>query len=402
MHYPRWRSPLALLILMSIAMPIAFNVWSALLNNFALERAQFTGVEMGTLHSLREVPGFLAFTVIFVLLILREQTFAVISLALLGIGTALTGLFPSIIGLYCTTVLMSVGFHYFEALKQSLSLQWFSREEAPQMLGRLIAVGSVTSLVTYATLWICLEIFELDYVWNFLLAGAVCVVLAVIMWLGFPHFPGGDDQHKTIILRKRYWLYYALTFFSGARRQIFTVFAAFLMVEKFGYSASQVTLLFLINYAFNWLFAERIGKLIRRIGERKALTIEYVGLIIVFISYALVENAYLAAALYVIDHMFFALYIAMTTYFQKIADPRDLASSAGVSFTINHIAAVIIPVLLGYVWITSNAAVFYIGAGFALCSLLLAQNLPRYPGPGNEVLRGRVLDTSLSAQQARI
>jgi hypothetical protein len=193
-----------------------------------------------------------------------------------------------------------------------------------------------------------------------------------------------------LILRKRYWLYYALTFFSGARRQIFMVFAAFLMVEKFGYTAAQVTALFLINYTFNWLFAEKIGVLIRRIGERNSLTIEYAGLIIIFTSYALVENAYIAAGLYVIDHMFFALYIAMSTYFQKIADPADFASSAGVSFTINHIAAVVIPAALGIVWVSSNAAVFLIGTGFAVCSLLLAQNVPSQPAPGNEVRVGKV------------
>ncbi|NKB98319.1 MAG: MFS transporter [Pseudomonadales bacterium] len=370
---------------MSIAMPIAFNAWSAMLNNFVVERANFTGIEIGWLHSLREVPGFLAFTVVFILLIVREQTFAVVALALMGIGTALTGFFPSVIGLYCTTVLMSIGFHYFEALKQSLSLQWFSHDEAPQMLGRLIAVGSVTSLIVYGILWLLLEWLQLDYVWNFAIAGGICASLAIVMWLGFPHFPMAAEQNKTIILRKRYWLYYALTFFSGARRQIFTVFAAFLMVEKFGYSAAEVTLLFLINYGFNFFFAEKIGKLIRRVGERTALTIEYVGLIIVFVSYGLVEHPHIAAALYVIDHMFFALYIAMSTYFQKIADPKDMASSAGVSFTINHIAAVIIPVVLGYVWINSNSMVFYIGAGFAVCSLLLAQNIPANPRPGNEV-----------------
>jgi hypothetical protein len=377
-----------LLVLMSIAMPVAFNAWSAMLNNFAVERAAFGGVEIGWLQSLREVPGFLAFTVVFVLLIIKEQTFAVVSLALLGLGVALTGFFPTVIGLYCTTVLMSVGFHYFEAIKQSLSLQWFSHAEAPQMLGRLISIGALTSLIVYAVLWVCLEIFALDYVWNFLLAGGVCVGLALIMWLGFPKFEAHAEQRKTLVLRKRYWLYYALTFFSGARRQIFTVFAAFLMVEKFGYSAAQVTLLFLINYAFNWIFAERIGRLIHKVGERNALTFEYVGLIIVFIAYGLVEDPYIAAGLYVIDHMFFALYIAMSTYFQKIADPKDLASSAGVSFTINHIAAVLIPAALGYVWVQSNSLVFFIGAGFALCSLLLAQNIPAKPAPGNEVNYG--------------
>ena len=239
-------------------------------------------------------------------------------------------------------------------------------------------------------LWLLLEIFELDYLWNFLIAGAICTGLAVLMWVGYPHFESKTPQHSHLVLRKRYWLYYALIFFSGARRQIFMVFAAFLMVERFGYTAAQVTMLFLINYAFNWQFAEKIGALIRRIGERHALTIEYVGLIIVFTAYAFVENAYAAAALYVIDHMFFALYIAMSTYFQKIADPADMASSAGVSFTINHIAAVVVPAALGLVWVVSHSAVFLVGTGFAVCSLLLALNVPDRPAPGNEVRIGRV------------
>lgn len=385
-----WQSPITLLMLMSVAMPIAFNAWSALLNNFVVERAAFTGIEIGILQSLREVPGFIAFTTVFVLLVLKEQTFAVLSLALLGVGVAITGFFPTVYGLYFTTVLMSLGFHYFEAVKQSLALQWLTQEEAPQVFGKMISVAAITSLIIYGVLWVLLEIFDLDYVWNFLIAGVICFGLSIVMWLSFPHFPGATDQHNRIILRKRYWLYYALTFFSGARRQIFMVFAAFLMVEKFGYTAAQVTLLFLINYAFNWIFAERIGILIRKIGERNSLTIEYGGLVIVFTAYAFVENAYFAAGLYVIDHMFFALYIAMTTYFHKIADPSDLASSAGVSFTINHIAAVIIPAALGLVWVVSNSAVFLIGTGIAVCSLILSQNVPNRPAPGNEVIIGKI------------
>jgi hypothetical protein len=385
-----WQSPDTLLVLMSIAMPVAYSTWSALLNNFVIERAAFTGVEIGILHSLREVPGFLAFTTVFVLLVLKEQVFAVIALALLGVGVALAGVFPSTLGLYCTTVLMSTGFHYFEVIKQSLALQWFEKTEAAQSLGKLISVGAITSLVVYAVLWGLLEVVGLDYYWIFLLGGGICCGLAVFMWLGFPQFESRHEQRTELVLRRRYWLFYALTFFSGARRQIFMVFAAFLMVEKFGYSASQVALLFLINYAFNWLFAEKIGALIGRIGERSALSIEYIGLILVFTAYAFVENPYIGAGLYVIDHMFFALAIGISTYFQKIASPEDIASSSGVSFSINHIAAVVVPAALGLVWIVSPAAVFLIGTGFAVCSLLLSQNIPVLPKPGNEVNWGRV------------
>ena len=157
-------NPISLLILMSVAMPIAFNTWAAMLNNFVVEKAAFTGVEIGILQSLREVPGFLAFTTIFVLLVFKEQIFAVFALALLGLGVCLTGFFPTVFGLYFTTVLMSIGFHYFEAVKQSLSLQWLSKEEAPQILGRLIAIGSLTSLIVYSCLWFLLELFH--YSWK--------------------------------------------------------------------------------------------------------------------------------------------------------------------------------------------------------------------------------------------
>ena len=113
-------------------------------------------------------------------------------------------------------------------------------------------------------------------------------------------------------------------------------------------------------------------------------------MILVFTGYAFVNDATLAAVLYVVDHLFFALAIAISTYLQKIGDPEYMAGTAGVSFTISHIAAVVIPALLGYVWLTSPGAVFLMGAGFAVCSLVLALNVPEKPGRGNEVRVGRV------------
>ncbi|HCH2962448.1 TPA: MFS transporter [Vibrio parahaemolyticus] len=379
-----WRTPQNFLLLISIIVPIAFSTWMALLNNFVIEKANFDGADIGLLQSVREIPGFLAFTAVFVLLFIREQRFMLVSLAMLTLGTALTGYFPTLYGLLFTTLLMSTGFHYFETLKQSLSLQWLSKEEAPEMLGKFISVGALASLFTYGAIWILLEQLKFDFKTVYLLAGGVGFVLIIVMALAFPQFKTAVPQNKKLVLRKRYWLYYALTFMSGARRQIFTVFAGFLMVEKFGYSAADITLLFLINYLFNFLFAKRIGRFIGVVGERKALTFEYVGLIFVFVGYGLVQTAEWAAALYVVDHLFFALALAIKTYFQKIADPADMASTAGVAFTINHIAAVVIPVIFGMIWLVSPSSVFYIGAGMAAVSLLLSLNIPAKPEEGNE------------------
>jgi len=385
-----WQTPKNLLILMSVAMTLGFATWMALLNNFVIEKAAFTGAEIGMLQSIREIPGFLAFTAVFVLLILKEQTFAYLSLAVMGVGITLTGYFPSVLGLYLTTFIMSVGFHYYETVKQSLALQWLSIEEAPVMLGRLIAASSVASLVAYSFLWLAQDHFGLSYKTIYAVGGGACLALTLFMWLAFPRFQAKIPQRKHLLMRKRYWLYYALTFMGGARRQIFTVFAGFLMVEKFGYSVSDIAALYIINHLFNWAFAGRIGALVGRIGERRALTFEYCGLFCVFTAYAFVNDATWAAGLYVADHLFFSLAIAIKTYFQKIADPADMASTAGVAFTINHIAAVVIPVLFGLVWLVSTMGVFLKGSGMAVISLVLARNNPRAPSAGNEVVFGKV------------
>ncbi|MEP1742189.1 MAG: MFS transporter [Kangiellaceae bacterium] len=354
-------------------MTLTFSAWAALLNNFAVEKAQFTGAEIGMLQSLREVPGFLAFTAIFVLLVLKEQTFALLSLCLLSIGVTITGLFPFEIGLYATTVLMSIGFHYFETINSSLSLQWLSKEEAPAVLGELISVKAFAALVTYASIWVLFSFLSVEYSTAYFIFGGAGLLLFLWLWFTFPEFDSPVEQHKKLIVRKRYWLYYLLTFFSGARRQIFMVFAGFMMVEKFEYQASDIALLFIVNHLMNLYIAPKIGRWIGHIGERKALTVEYIGLIFVFVGYALVEDPNIAAGLYVVDHLFFALAIALKTFFQKIADPKDIAASSGVSFTINHIAAVVIPASFGILWLYSPSLVFYLGAGLAFISLMLTQ-----------------------------
>jgi len=372
-----WQTKKAFLIITSVLMTLTFSAWAALLNNFAIEKANFSGAEIGMLQSLREVPGFLAFTAIFVLLVLREQTFALLSLCLLSIGVAITGLFPYEIGLYATTVLMSIGFHYFETINNSLSLQWLSKEEAPSVLGQLISVKALAALVTYGVIWVMFSLLAVEYSTAYLFFGGLGFILFLWLWLAFPRFENPVEQHKKLIVRKRYWLYYLLTFFSGARRQIFMVFAGFMMVEKFGYDASDIAVLFIVNHLMNLYIAPKIGHWIGRIGERKALTIEYIGLIFVFVGYALVEDENIAAALYIIDHLFFAMAIALKTFFQKIADPKDIAASSGVSFTINHIAAVIIPASFGILWLYSPSSVFYAGAAMAFTSLILTQQVDK-------------------------
>ncbi len=387
---PFWRRPVTLLFLMALAMPIAFNAWSALLNNFVIEAAQFDGADIGLLHTVREIPGFLAVGVIAVILFVREQVLGLISLVLLGAATAVTAWFPSLGGLLMVTLLSSIGFHYYETVNQSLQLQWLSKEKAPQTLGWLVAAGSAATLVVYGLIVLTWDRFDLAYNTVFLAAGGATVLIALFALFAYPQFDAPHPQTKKLILRKRYWLYYALQFMAGARRQIFVVFAGFMMVEKFGFDVHELTGLYLINLVINMVAAPMLGKAVAMFGERRTLILEYSGLAIVFASYGGIYwfgwGVAVAAVLYVIDHVLFALALALKTYFQKIADPGDIAPTAAVAFTINHIAAVFLPVLLGLLWVFSPGMVFVLAAAMALVSLSLSLLIPRHPEPGNETI----------------
>ena len=336
------------------------------------------------MHSIREIPGFLAFTAVFLVAVFREQRLAVFFLALIGLGTALTGFFPTFIGIAITMSIMSVGFHYYETYAQSLQLQWFPKDRAPVLLGWVVTVYSLVTIVAIGSSWLLFQFFSFDYWLVFLVGGGVCVAAALVGW-GFGNLPDtGAKQRTGIVLRGRYWLYYALTFFAGSRRQIFVVFAPFLLVDRFGLNIKDMLLLILLNEVLNMVLAPLVGRFIKRFGEGRTLIIEYIGLVPIFIFYGIVTTPWVALLLFILDHLFFKLAFAMKTYLQKIADPEDMASTAAVAFTINHIAAVVVPLIFGVIWLISPAWVFFAGAGLAAGSLILSWLIPRWPETGNE------------------
>jgi MFS family permease len=361
------------LLVLTVSSTIGLHVWRTLFDNFAVNVIGLNGSHIGFLQSVRELPGFLALLVVYVLLVIKEHRLSSISVLILGIGVAITGLLPSFYGIIFTTLIMSFGFHYFETTNQSLTLQYFDKMTAPIVFGRLRSLASAGNIVAGVIIFILAPF--LNYTQLYLLFGSL--VIGAALW-GLSQNPTRQDivpQRKSMVLKKKYWLFYVLTLIAGARRQIFIAFAVFLLVKKFEFSVQGVALLFLFNNIVNYFLSPLIGKAIIRFGERKVLSLEYMGLIIIFIAYGLVESKIIVALLYIVDHILFNFAIAIRTFFQKIADPEDIAPSMAVGFTINHIAAVVLPVLGGLLWMIDYRIVFFSGAFLSFISLLFVQQI---------------------------
>jgi Major Facilitator Superfamily. len=365
------RTMYVFLLVLVVGAQVGFQGWRTLLNNFAVEVGGLSGLDIGVVQSVREIPGFLALLAIYVIMILREHRLAAVSVCVLGLGVSLTGLLPSTGGLVFTTLLMSFGFHYFETMNQSLTLQYFSHTEAPLVMGRLRSVSALTNIVVGGAIYLLAK--AMGYAEMFAVLGGVAVAAGLWALTRDPSSVDIPVQRKKMVFRSRYWLYYALTFLSGARRQVFVAFAVFLLVKKFGYSVEQVTVLFVLNNVVNYFANPLIGRAVNRFGERAVLSVEYAGLFLVFTGYALTESALLAGLLYVADNVLFNFAMAIKTFYHKIADPGDIASGMAVGFTINHVAAVFIPALGGLLWLANYRAVFFGAVLLSAMSLILSQ-----------------------------
>jgi len=361
------------LMVLTISATVGLQSWRTLFDNFAVRVAGLDGNHIGMIQSVREIPGFLALLAVFVIMVIKEHRLSALATLALGIGLAATGLFPSYIGLLLTTVVMSFGFHYFETTNQSLTLQYFDQKTSPWVFGKLRGLAAASNIGIGIFIYLIAPV--LNFTQIYLLIGGL--ILLVGFWALFqnPVDRRLVPQHKKMIFRKKYGLFYFLTFMAGARRQIFVAFAVFLLVKKFQFTIREVTVLFVINNIINYVISPLIGKSIIRFGERKVLSLEYFSLIFIFLAYATVQSKILVAFLYVLDHIFFNFAIAIRTYFQKIGDPMDIATSMAVGFTINHIAAVFLPAIGGFLWMVDYRIPFVCGAGLSLISLIAVQQI---------------------------
>jgi len=372
-HYPSYtKNPMyRYLLLLVIAVAIGFQGWRTLFNNYAVDVVGINAFQMGVIQSVREIPGFLTFFVVYLLIFCSEYRFAAISAALLGLGVLLTGFFPSHTGLIGTTILMSVGMHFFETTKQSLTLQYFESRRIPNVLASFAAYSALANISIGILIWVLSKFLPLHDL--FYIIGGLLILVSLFALTQKPVETILYPQKKHLLFRKRYWLFYLLNFFSGARRQIFVVFAVFIMVEKYHFSVAYITALFVLNNIITYFLSPIVGRAIGRFGERFMLTVEYGTLLFVFAGYALIENSWAATIFYIIDNVFFSFAIALNTYFRKQADPADIAPSMAVGFTINHISSVVVPIFGGILWMYNWRIPFIVGSVIALCSLILSQ-----------------------------
>jgi predicted MFS family arabinose efflux permease len=370
-HNPMYRY----LVVLTISAMVGLQTWRTIFNNFAVEAAFLEGHQIGLIQSVREIPGIVAIFAVFTLLLIKEHRLSALSIILCGFGLATTGFFPSFFGLILTTLTMSVGFHFFQVTGPSLTLQYFDKQKSPLVIGKLRSLAAASNVGIGILIYFSSPV--LSFAQLYIIIG--CLILAAGFWAIFQNPADRNivSQRKKIFFRKKYFLYYFLRFMAGTRRQTFIAFALFLLVKKFHLTLQIIAVLFMINNVLNFFLSPYIGKSINRFGEKKILTLESIALTVIFLAFTILKVKIILIFFYILGSIIFYNIppIAIRTYFQKVGDPQDTASTMATGSTINHISTVIAPAIGGFLWMIDFRIPFWLGSVLSVVSLLAAQKI---------------------------
>ena len=363
-------------IISNLVLMFGFQVWRVVFNNLAVEDLGLNAGAVGAIQSIRELPGLMGFLFVWMVSLLGSELRVMgVNILLLGGGLIITGLSQGVLGMVLGTLVTSIGFHYFSSGSQSVALQVTDKRETPKTLGRLSSVGALAAIL--ATVGVFFAAIVLANRQIMVVGGVIVIIagLALLPRMNVSRRYEYEEQPARESLRRRYWLYYALTFLMGTRRHIFTTFAIFMLVDVHQLSTSQTAMLFLINSVVSFVALPQIGRLVGRYGERRMLTLNFIFLIGIFFGYATITEPLALIVLFVLDNMLFGVSLALNSYFQKIAlIPQDITPNMSMGQSINHIAAVIIPIVGGWMWVTFDPAMpFLSGVLVAVISLVLLQ-----------------------------
>jgi len=375
-----------LLLAATLFFGAASGIFQATLNNYLAEVHDLGAEARGWMELPRELPGFLIIFVAAALLtFMRETRMAAAAMLLTAAGALGLGLVARDTALLVVFVVVwSLGDHIIFAVEGPIGLQLARRLGqigGARNLGVIMGVGAVFLLARLLG-----DRFDLFY--------ALAAAFAMIAGVFYMRLRSGraGPRSRRLVFKRKYGLFYAISALFGVRKQIFLAFGGWVLVSIHGVPVATIALLYFIAATLGVVLRPLLGDVIDWLGERTVLAADELLLLLVCLAYAFSGDLLPAPwalralyAAYVLDSVLFALRIARTTYLKKIADdPSDITPTISMGVTIDHLVAMSLPVLSGYIWEAWGFRwVFLMAGAIAVCGFFVCLRI-RVPAASPE------------------
>ena len=379
--HPTVRRGYILMILMTAAFGMAMAAQQNVVTNYFEDILLLKGPQFGYITAIREVPGFLLIFITALFYRLSIPKLTALALVLLAVGYALFGSATSFWTVAPWVIISSMGYHTVLQTQYALGLSLTSENKSGSVLGTMSAVNFGGGLAAMIFILLAFHYDWIGYQTTFILAGVLAFIAAVAIFR-FPNLRDGQEvtqrvQREPFVVRKPYRFYYYLSLLDGCRQQIFFSFGLWVLVNHYGLDVPKISALLIIVNLTAMLSGRRIGQMIDSYGEKQILGIVNVAYVVALAGYALVQNVYFAAFCYAIYQFIMPLStVGAATYLRKVSAADDIAPSLAMGVTLQHAAAIVVPITTGFILnFVGYQIPFLIACVFACIAIVVTRKL---------------------------
>jgi len=348
--------------------------------NFFVNTFGLSGRQVLWMDGIREIPGLILMFIAALMARIPISRRTAFSLLILGVGYITHALVGSYTALLGVAVFASIGMHMWMPLHSALSMSLSTKEKTGRVLGALASVGGLATLAGMGSLAVIAKLVQSIPLGTYYIIGGVLVIVAGLLTFRLPTDIGATkEEQPRLLLKRRYWLFYLLTFLEGSRKDVLHTFGTLVLVSSYGFEVWKISLLLMASSIINMIAAPYMGYLIDRVGERTTLAGSYVILTLCCVGFAVLHDPWVLVGVLILMKLVVMLGMGLNTYIYRLAPAEELTPTLSAGISVNHISSVAMPIIAGILLpIIHYEGIFWGTAGLIFISVpfALALHMP--------------------------
>ncbi len=349
---------------------LSYGLYKGMLDNFLAEVVQMGEMDRGITEFFRELPGVTLVLILAVFYMFSAESMFKIGAVIMLVGMGMHALLPPTKVLATLAICtFALGEHIQLGMKSTLCLQYAKEGRGGAAQGAQNAVSQVGTLVGYLIIVAVFTLYTANQPYSVFFG--IAAALAGLSMLSAFKIKGKSETDSTkrrFYFHKKYFKYYMLEMFYGARKQVFMTFGPYVLILFYGANAATISLLFAISAVTGFFAAPVVGRIIDKIGYKVVMVMDTIILVVVCFFYGFAHHlfprdvAFIVCCInYVLDSIISLASMATNVYVQDLSDNQnEVKATISTGVSINHVITVFIALFGGWLWQIMGMEVLFI------------------------------------------
>ena len=374
------------LLLSILITGLSYGLYKGMLDNYLAEVVKMGEMDRGVTEFFRELPGIARVCSLAVFYRLSAESLfkagALIMLAGMGMHALLP---PAKVFTTLAICMYSLGEHIQLGMKNTLTLGYAKEGRGGAALGVQTAASQIGTLAGYLVIVLAFSVITAAAPYKaFFGVAAVLAAVSALFAMRISGRSETDETKRRFYFHKKYYKYYMLEMFYGARKQVFFTFGPYLLILFYGANAATISLLFAVSAIACFFASPVVGKIIDKMGYKVVMVADTLILCIVCFFYGFAHHIFpkdiafiVCCVNYVLDAVISLASMASNVYVKDLADnAEEVKATISTGVSINHVITIFIALFGGWIWESLGIeTLFVLSAVLGLCNSAYAATI---------------------------